>query len=50
MDKLEELKILEDTIVFFSGDNGPQSHDITFFDSVGPFRGEKASVNEGGIR
>jgi arylsulfatase A-like enzyme len=33
-----------------SGDNGPASHDITFFDSQGPFRGYKSSIHEGGVR
>lgn len=44
---LKELKIDDNTIVFFSGDNGA-SHDA--FDSNGPFRGMKRSMYEGGLR
>lgn len=52
MDKLDSLGIKDDTVVFFSGDNGPANtdHDINFFGSVGPFRGWKDSLYEGGIR
>lgn len=52
IDKLEELDIRDNTVVFFSGDNGPAAtdHDVTFFGSVGPFRGWKDSLYEGGIR
>jgi len=50
---LAELKLDRDTIVFFSSDNGGVSgegHDVTRFRSNGPFRGEKATLYEGGIR
>ena len=50
IEELEELKIRNDTIVFFSGDNGPDSHDFHVFDDPGPFRGKKRSLHEGGIR
>lgn len=50
---LIELKLDRDTIVFFTSDNGGVSgegHDVKRFRSNGPFRGEKASLYEGGIR
>jgi arylsulfatase A-like enzyme len=54
-DKLDELGISENTLVVFSSDNGPApiwgidtAHSGT--GSVGPFRGCKASLYEGGIR
>ena len=50
---LTELKLDRDTIVFFSSDNGGVSgegHDVKRFRSNGPFRGEKATLYEGGIR
>lgn len=31
LDLVYELNIEEDTIIFFSGDNGPADHDIDFF-------------------
>ncbi|MCA9177658.1 MAG: arylsulfatase [Planctomycetales bacterium] len=51
---LKELKIDDNTIVFFTSDNGttflkPQV-DYEFFASVGSLRGLKGSVYEGGIR
>jgi arylsulfatase A-like enzyme len=55
MDKLDELGIAENTLVVFSSDNGPApiwgidtAHSGT--GSVGPLRGCKASLYEGGIR
>lgn len=51
--KLDELGIAENTIVFFSSDNGPQKEggcDPDFFDSNGPLRGIKRDLYEGGIR
>ncbi|MBI4660892.1 MAG: arylsulfatase [Verrucomicrobia bacterium] len=53
MGKLNELKIDEQTIVFFSSDNGPHregGNDPKFFDSSGPLRGIKRDLYEGGIR
>jgi len=51
---LDELGLAENTIVVFSSDNGT-THlkaevDYEFFDSVGPLRGLKGSLYEGGIR
>lgn len=51
--KLKERKLDENTIVFFTSDNGPHkegNNDPAFFRSSGPFRGIKRSLNDGGIR
>lgn len=48
LDELDALGISENTVVFFSGDNGPAGPD--FNDGSGPFRGCKASLHEGGVR
>ena len=50
LDELKGQQLDEDTIVFFSGDNGPDSHPFDFFDDPGPFRGKKRSLHEGGVR
>ncbi len=50
---LDELGIANDTIVFFTSDNGPSAeakHRPAFFRSAGPFRGVKRDLYEGGIR
>ncbi|MBI4877775.1 MAG: arylsulfatase [Acidobacteria bacterium] len=48
---LKELKIDDNTIVFFSSDNGAgHKAGIPRFHSTGPFRGAKSEVWEGGIR
>lgn len=51
---LDELGLRENTLVMFSSDNGTthlgQEVDYEFFNSVGPLRGLKGSVYEGGIR
>ena len=51
--KLREYDIEEDTVVFFTSDNGPHmegGNDPKFFRGTGPFRGIKRSLYEGGIR
>lgn len=51
--KLKELGIDEQTIVFFSSDNGPHREggaDPEFFNSSGPLTGFKRSLHDGGIR
>lgn len=51
--RLEELGLADDTIVFFTSDNGPAEEggaDPAFFDSSGPYRGMKRDLYEGGIR
>jgi len=53
MKLLKELGLDENTIVFFSSDNGPHQeggHDHNFFDSNGPLRGYKRDLYDGGIR
>ncbi|MCL5019435.1 MAG: arylsulfatase [Patescibacteria group bacterium] len=53
MTLLRELNLDENTIVFFTSDNGPHKeggHDNTFFQSSGPLRGFKRDLYDGGIR
>jgi arylsulfatase len=54
LDQLAALQLQRQTLVLFTSDNGA-THDVggadtTFFESVGPLRGRKGSVYEGGIR
>jgi arylsulfatase A-like enzyme len=52
-DKLKEYKIDQNTVIFFTSDNGPHKEggvDPNFFHSSGPFRGIKRDLYEGGIR
>lgn len=51
--KLKELRIDENTVVFFTSDNGPHKEggaDPEFFDSNGTLSGIKRDLYEGGIR
>lgn len=53
LDKVKELGLDSNTIVFFTSDNGPngsKSHDPEFFESNGIYRGYKRDMYEGGIR
>jgi arylsulfatase A-like enzyme len=53
LDLLRELKLAQDTVVFFTSDNGPHKeggHDPDFFKSSGALRGIKRAMYEGGIR
>ncbi len=53
LEHLDKLKIAQDTVIFFSSDNGPHKEggvDPKFFQSSGPFRGHKRDLTEGGIR
>ncbi len=53
MAELKRLGLDENTLVIFSSDNGTthiKDADPKFFESVGPLRGLKGSVYEGGIR
>jgi len=52
MSLLKEVGIDQDTIVFFSSDNGPANRGggWDMFNSAGPFRGKKGDPYEGGIR
>ncbi|QDT89575.1 arylsulfatase [Gimesia algae] len=50
---LKELKLENNTIIFFTSDNGPHqegNHKVEFFNSNGPLRGYKRDLYEGGIR
>jgi arylsulfatase A-like enzyme len=51
--QLKTQGVDENTIVFFSSDNGPHKEggaDPDFFESYGPLRGIKRDLTEGGIR
>jgi arylsulfatase A-like enzyme len=50
--RLEKDGELENTIIFFTSDNGPtiEGHDHEFFNSNGVLRGHKRDMYEGGIR
>lgn len=53
MNLLKQRGIDQETVVFFSSDNGPTFNggtDSKFFHSAGPFRGLKTELYEGGIR
>ncbi|MCL4207357.1 MAG: arylsulfatase [Pirellulaceae bacterium] len=53
LDLLDELGLVEDTLVMVTSDNGPVSaggQDPAFFRSAGPLRGSKFGLYEGGIR
>jgi arylsulfatase A len=52
LELLKELHLAENTIVFFTSDNGPSygPGDPEFFKASGGLRGVKASLYEGGIR
>ncbi|MCA9026335.1 MAG: arylsulfatase [Planctomycetaceae bacterium] len=53
MQWLKEAGVSENTLVFFTSDNGPNAstlHDPAFFQSGGPLRGFKRDMYEGGIR
>jgi len=47
---LKELGLDEDTIVFYTSDNGPNPPFLKTFDSAAGLRGTKRSLYEGGIR
>lgn len=51
--RLKDLHLADNTLVFFSSDNGPHKEggaDPQFFQSSGPLRGFKRDLYEGGIR
>lgn len=53
LDLLDELQIDENTLVFFTSDNGPHDearHNLERFSPSGPLRGIKRALYEGGIR
>lgn len=47
---LKELRIDDNTVVFFTSDNGGHRRHDGLFDSNAPFRGLKGDVYEGGLR
>lgn len=54
-DGLQELGLAENTVIFFSSDNGPEDYRIgnaanAGVGTPGPFRGRKRSLYEGGVR
>lgn len=55
LDALKELGLDENTVLFFSSDNGPEDYHISNADnagvgSAGPHRARKRSIYEGGVR
>jgi arylsulfatase A-like enzyme len=54
LNKLDELGLAENTVIFFTSDNGTtflkEQVDYEFFESVANLRGLKGEVYEGGIR
>ena len=51
--ELDTLGLADNTVVFFTSDNGPHlegGHDHRFFNSGGTLRGGKRDLTEGGIR
>jgi arylsulfatase A-like enzyme len=53
LQRLRDLGLDKDTLVFFSSDNGPHREggaDPGFFNSAGPLKGFKRSMHDGGIR
>jgi len=49
LDGLEALGVLDNTIVIYSTDNGPE-HSARLHGGTTPFRGEKMTTYEGGVR
>lgn len=50
MDTLRESDLDKDTLVIFTSDNGGINAGGNFFRSCGPFRGQKGTMYEGGLR
>lgn len=50
MEQLKSSGVYDNTLVVFSGDNGPDHPSFEVFDDTGPFRGKKRSLHEGGVR
>jgi len=49
LDDMEELGVLDNTIIVYSTDNGPE-HSARLHGGTTPFRGEKMTTYEGGVR
>ena len=53
VERLDTHNLTDDTIIFFTSDNGPHSeggNDVGFFDANGPVTGIKRAMYDGGIR
>ncbi|HUA37248.1 MAG TPA: sulfatase-like hydrolase/transferase [Candidatus Sulfopaludibacter sp.] len=53
LDQLKRLNLQSNTVIFFSSDTGPQTGggvNPKFFQSAGPFRGQRGDLYEGGLR
>lgn len=53
IERIKDLGLDSNTIIFFTSDNGPNNrpiHDVEFFESNGIYRGYKRDMYEGGIR
>jgi len=55
LDKLDELDVADNTLVFFTSDNGPEDYHIgnvrnSGMGSPGPLRARKRSLYDGGVR
>ncbi len=55
LDSLEEMGLTNDTLIFFSSDNGPEDYRVSNaanagVGSPGPLRARKRSMHEGGVR
>ena len=51
--QLAKFHLASNTVIFFTSDTGPQSGggvDPKFFQSAGPFRGQRGDLYEGGLR
>ncbi|MGD2018913.1 MAG: sulfatase-like hydrolase/transferase, partial [Planctomycetota bacterium] len=48
--RLRELGVADDTLVWFTSDNGPEGGPDSGLGSTGPFTGRKRSLREGGVR
>jgi len=51
--RLEAHNLTDDTVIFFTSDNGPHceaGNDVAFFNANGPITGIKRAVYDGGIR
>jgi arylsulfatase A-like enzyme len=48
--ELRELEIVDNTMLWFCSDNGPEGSVKTGCGSAGPFRGRKRDLYEGGVR
>ncbi len=48
--ELDELKLRDNTFIFFTSDNGPAITAMHPHGSAGPLRDKKGAIYEGGIR